>query len=107
MSGAPITSREEEPESDKLFGEVISAYTKEQAIEDGILADFGKFGKAGIVFTANLLSSFSKEEIVSVLLKGLALEFERHDLKIILVNNKKIYVDWNGADLTFMLPEDY
>lgn len=43
----------------------------------------------------------------SVLLKGLALGFERYDLKIIKVNEKKIYVDWNGEDLTFMFPEDY
>jgi len=105
MSGKKIDKAVSE--SDKLFGEPISVYSKEQAVEDGILADFGKIENIGIVFTTNLIQSLKKTEPLALLRKGLALKFERPDLKVIYFNGKKVYIDWNGRDLTFMLPEDY
>lgn len=105
MSGKMI--KEATPEGDEFFGEVISFYSKEQAVEDGVLIDFGKFQSRGVVFTPNLIGSLEKTELLTLLLKGLAMKFERPDLRVETINGKKVYVDWNGQDLTFMLPEDY
>jgi hypothetical protein len=95
------------PKSDELFGEVIFVYSKKQAVEDGILIDFGKLENRGVVFTTNLVNSLEKTELITILLKGLSLKFERPDLIITHINGKKVYVDWNSRRLTFMLPEDY
>ncbi len=105
MSGKII--KETAPKGDEFFGEVISFYGKEQAVEDGVLIDFGKFGNRGVIFTPNLIGSLEKTELLTLLLKGLAMKFERPDLRVELINGKKVYVDWNSEDLTFMMPEDY
>jgi hypothetical protein len=89
--------------------EIISVYTKEQAIEDGFLADFGVFKGKNIVFTSNLIQTLKKPEIIIALIEGLAAaeKFEGPDLKEIVVGGKRVWVDYVGHDLTFMLPEDY
>lgn len=89
--------------------EIIYAYTKEQAIEDGILADFGALQGRNIVFTSNLIQALEKVEIIVALIDGLAAaeKFEGPDLKEIVVGDKRVWVDYVGHDLTFMLPEDY
>lgn len=89
--------------------EIISVYIKEQAIEDGILADFGVLGGKNIVFTTNLIQTFEKAEIIAALVEGLAAaeKFEDPDLKEVVIDGKRVWVDYVGHDLTFMLPEDY
>jgi len=89
--------------------EIISIYTKEQAIEDGVLVDFGVFGGRNIVFTSNLIQALEKVEIIVALIDGLAAaeKFVGPDLKELIIGSKRVWVDYVGHDLTFMLPEDY
>lgn len=89
--------------------EIIYSYTKEQAIEDGFLADFGVLGGKNIVFTTNLIQTLEKAEIVLALVEGLAAaeKFAGPDLKELAIGGKRVWVDYVGHDLTFMLPEDY
>lgn len=46
-----------EDEEDKFFGDVVSSYTSEEAINDGILVDIGKFSNVINIATSNLLES--------------------------------------------------
>jgi len=95
---------------ERFFGQVISLYSKEQAIEDGVLFEApDKHRNKGVVFTTSLIGKLEKEEIICALLKGLkeAAKFTRPDLEEFRIAGKKIWVDDNGQDLTFMLPEDY
>jgi hypothetical protein len=89
--------------------EIISVYTKEQAIDDGFLFQAGKFWGLGIVFTENLIARLSKESLLMALLQGLeaAGNFTGPDIATIQVGDTRVWVDYAGKDLTFMLPEDY
>lgn len=89
--------------------EVISIYTKEQAIDDGILFQAGKFDGKGVVFTTHLIAELSKEALLTVFLKGLAIakKFTGPDLATIQLGETRVWVDYVGNDLTFMFPEDY
>lgn len=56
---------ESENNMKELFGEVIYAYTREQAIADGILIDVSKMAKeAGIKFPVAVTSAVWHEHIV-------------------------------------------
>lgn len=89
--------------------EVISVYAKEQAIEDGVLFQAGELDGQAIVFTTNLISDLPKEALLQALCAGLtrARGFEGPDLAECSVGGHRVWVDWNGTDLTFMRPEDY
>lgn len=89
--------------------EIISVYTKEQAIDDGILFQAGEFWGLGIVFTTNLIARLPKEGLLTALLKGLnaASGFTGPDIATVWIWDTKILADFNGADITLMLPEDY
>jgi hypothetical protein len=89
--------------------EIISVYSKADVIEDGILFQAGRLGERGIVLTTHLLDELSKEELLTALVTGLerARRFTGPDLAGYKVNGRRIWVDDNGADLTFMFPEDY
>ena len=50
-----------EPFQDPIFGEVISHYSQDQAIEDGILVFVGYAGKERVVFTRTLFSEGYEE----------------------------------------------
>lgn len=92
------------------LGEVISVYTKGQAVADGILFEAGeRCGNRNIIFTTNLIARLEKEEIITALIKGLkeAQKFTGPDLKEMMINGKRVWVDDNGEDLTYLLPEDY
>ena len=59
----------------ELFGEVISEYTLEQAIEDGFHADFGfmrtSYGLLRIVATTNFLKNTTNLQALSIFFKAL------------------------------------
>lgn len=59
----------------EFFGEVISKYTLEQAIEDGFHADFGfmrtSYGLLRIVATTNFLKNTTSLQALSMLFKTL------------------------------------
>jgi len=59
----------------EFFGEVISKYTLEDAIEDGLHADFGyveaPFGRVRIVATTNFMANVNTYQLMHVVLKTL------------------------------------
>ena len=89
--------------------EIISVYTKEQAINDGVLFQAGEFGGLGMVFTTNLIAQLSKEALLMAVAQGLAAaeNFTGPDIASVQIGDKRVLVDYVGKDLTIMLPEDY
>jgi len=90
--------------------DAIVVYTKEQAIADGILFQSEeRYKDRNIIFTTNLIAKLKKKEIIAVLIKGLKefAKLEKPDLKEMKVSGREIWIDDNGQDLTFLLPEDY
>ena len=92
-----------------MEGEVISVYTKEQAIEDGVLFQAGELGGQGIILTTHLVAELPKEALLQAVCAGLAKArtFQGPDLAEFPIGAYRVWVDWNGQDLTFMFPEDY
>ena len=97
----------------EAYGEPISVYTQEQALEDGILVKVGKLANLEIpvVFTSNLFNDV-KECYREIIEKGLKLlnqedsedsEFSR----MRIVEKERIWVIANSEGVTFMKPEDY
>lgn len=89
--------------------EVIHAYTKEQAIDDGVLFQAGELDGQGIVVTRHLIEEFPKDVLLVAVCAGLAKArtFQGPDLAEFSVGGRRVWVDWNGSDLTIMFPEDY
>ena len=93
---------------------VISVYTQEQAIADGLLVKVGQCGKYPVIFTSNLLSDGFEdtEKRTALVQKGLALlqkpdEEDTEDMKLRVLEKDKIWVIADGNGITFMKPEDY
>lgn len=94
--------------------EIISIYTQDQAIEDGVLVLVGRLGEQRIVFTSNLFYDGyeDKERRIALLKKGLELlkEDDPEDapyMRLRVIEKDKIWVIWNAEGFTFMKPEDY
>jgi len=99
-----------------LFGNVISTYTQEQAIEDGILVPVGQLTSGQrVVFTRNLFESGGYEDTerrVQLVEEGLSLlrkpDPEDTDyMKLRVIEKDRIWIIVDGNGLTFMRPEDY
>ncbi|MCA9459647.1 MAG: hypothetical protein KC550_03810 [Nanoarchaeota archaeon] len=94
--------------------DIISKYTQEDAINDGILVIVGKVDDINIVFTTNLFDEgyheFTKRN--TLVKKGLNL-LEKPDkedtnyMKLRVIEKGKIWVVYNAEGITFMKPEDY
>jgi len=54
-----------------FFGEVISKYTLEDAIEDGIHADLGKINGVRIIATTGLMSTVNNYQLMHMVTKTL------------------------------------
>jgi len=106
--------RKEPPMNQNDIPEIISIYTQDQAIEDGVLALVGHLGKQRIVFTSNLLYNGyeDSEKRIALIKKGLELlkkddpEDSPH-MRLRVIEKDKIWVIWNAEGFTFMKPEDY
>jgi len=99
---------------DKLFGEVISVYSQEQAVEDGVLVKVGYCGKIPVIFTSNLFyDGFEDTEVRTALInKGLKMlrQVVPEDTKYMrlrVIEKGKIWLIFDGSALTFLKPEDY
>ena len=100
----------------KMFDEkdIISKYTQEDALNDGILVIVGKVDNINIVFTTNLFGEgyedYTKRN--TLVKKGLEL-LEKPDkedtsyMKLRVIEKGKIWVVYNAEGITFMKPEDY
>lgn len=93
---------------------VISVYTQEQAIEDGILTIVGTVGKTPVIFTTNLFYDGyeDKEKRTSLIKRGLELlnkpdAEDDENMKLRVIEKDKIWVILNVEGITFMKPDDY
>lgn len=94
---------------------VIYSYTREQAIEDGVLILSGTVGATSVVFTSNLFADGyeDKEKRIALVNRGLEMlrqpDLEDSDyMKLRVIEKDKIWVIWHaGEGFTFMKPEDY
>lgn len=97
------------------FGEVISAYTQDQAIEDGVLVLVGHVGKERVIFTRNLFTRGYEDPLCRKALveQGLALLLkpdpeDSECMRLRVIEEEKIWVIWHaGEGYTFLCPEDY
>lgn len=94
--------------------EIISVYTQEQAIEDGILIPVGFCGKQKVIFTSNLFADGYEDADKRVALVRKGLEMLRGDdpedtkyMRLRVIEKDRIWVIWNAEGFTFMKPEDY
>lgn len=98
-----------------IFGEVISTYTQDEAIEDGVLVRVGEIGKQRVVFTRVLFDQGYEDEAKrkALIAKGLELLCQQDpedspDMRLRVIEEGKIWVIWNvGEGFTFLRPEDY
>ena len=94
---------------------VIYSYTREQAIEDGVLILSGTVGAISVVFTSNLFADGYEDKEKRIALVNRGLEMLRQPdsedsayMKLRVIEKDKIWVIWHaGEGFTFMKPEDY
>lgn len=101
------------PSLNEVYGEPISVYTKEQAIEDGILIKVGYLSnlKLPVLFTTNLFEDV-KDRYREIIARGLELLNQKDPeddgyYKLRVIEKGKIWVITNAEGVTFMKPEDY
>ena len=99
-----------------IFDNVISTYTQQEAIEDGILIPVGLLASGKpIIFTTHLFDSGGYEDLSRLLQLieiGMSL-LKKPDpqdtptMKLRVIEEGRIWVIWNAEGITFMRPEDY
>lgn len=94
--------------------DLISKYTQDDAIADGMLAVVGEVDKIKIVFTTNLLFDGFEDsnKRTALVKKGLDLlekpnKEDTNYMKLRVVEKNKVWVIYNAEGITFMKPEDY
>ena len=93
---------------------VISKYTAEDAVRDGVFVHVGCVGKEKIYFTANLFAEGYKDEQKRIDLVNRGLELLRMPdaedtgyMWLRVIEKNGIWVVRNGEGYTFMKPEGY
>ena len=106
------------PDLEELFGPIVHVYTREEAIEDGVLVQV-PYAHHDIVFTANLFDDYRSEAKKparrSLITRGLTLlqQPDPEDLpdirKLREIVKGRVWVveDCPNGPITFMRPEDY
>jgi len=100
------------PTITEVFGDPISIYTTQQAIDDGILVKTGKLTNGlPVIFTSNLFADV-KDHYQKIIEQGLTLlnQSDKQDtnyMKLRVIEKNKIWVVANTEAITFMKPEDY
>ena len=98
-----------------IFGKVISSYTQNEAIEDGVLVHVGHIGKQRVVLTRTLFDQGYEDELKRKALVEKGMELlcredpeDSPDMRLRVIEEGKIWVIWNvGEGFTFLTPEDY
>ena len=97
----------------EVYGEPISVYTLQNALDDGILVKVGKLANLNIpvVFTSNLFNDV-KDHYSEIIAKGFELLNQKDPeddgcYKLRVVEKGRIWVIANSEGVTFMKPEDY
>jgi type I site-specific restriction endonuclease len=108
-------------ENDNLFGEVISTYTTEQAVGDGLLIELGSLGSTKVYATshcfnkAGLDDPIQRKGVVAEAVEALQKpDSEDSDYMKLRVLHKGVAADYDSLwaildlqGLTIMLPADY
>ena len=124
-----LAERLEQDNPESPFGEVISRYTLEDAIEDGTHVDFGNLVKTGyrIIVTTGVLSELNKHQLLHAVIKTLnglspttdMIVFKTEPVKPHLEDQgrtlitsmdglkKKVYAKNDVGIVTIMLAEEY
>ena len=97
------------------FGPVISKYTAEDAVRDGVFVGVGKCGDLPIYFTSNLYFDGyegNSGKVEALVRRGLDLLGKRDPedsdyMKLRVIEKGRIWVVENGEGFTFTKPEDY
>ena len=96
------------------FDAVISEYTQEQAIADGVLVDVGLIGDEKVVFTGNLFADGYEDTEKRKALVELGIqkiqEPDKEDsdyMQLRVLEKDRIWLIRDGNGFTFMRPEDY
>ncbi|MDD4110887.1 MAG: hypothetical protein PHS54_05000 [Clostridia bacterium] len=97
----------------EVYGEPISVYTQQQAIEDGFLIKVGKLSNNNlpVIFTSNLFTEV-KDHYQEIIQKGLAMLNQPNEeddgyYKLRVITKNQIWVIANAEGVTFLKPEDY
>ena len=98
-----------------IFGKVISAYTQNEAIEDGVLVYIGNIGKQRVVLIRTLFDQGYDDESKRKALVEKGMELlcredpeDSPDMRLRVIEEGKIWVIWKvGEGFTFLTPEDY
>jgi len=107
---------QENQNTDTPFDNVISTYTQDQAIEDGILIKVGVLTSGQkVVFTTNLFESGGYDDPVKriqLIERGIHClrqpdPEDTDHMKLRVIEKDRIWVVADGNGLTFMRPEDY
>ena len=101
------------PSLEEVYGEPISVYTLEQALEDGILVKVGELSnlKIPLIFTSNLFNDV-KDHYNDIIKKGLEMLNQKNEedseySRMRIIEKGQIWVIANTEGVTFMKPEDY
>ncbi|OVE80498.1 hypothetical protein BVY01_00165 [bacterium I07] len=106
----------EHEQTDNLFDHVISVYTQDQAIDDGILVPVGRLNTGQqVVFTRNLFETGGYEDLekrLDLIQTGIAMlnKSDSEDspyMRLRVIEKGQIWVIADGNGLTFLKPEDY
>jgi len=122
---------DEEAEPQGEFGEVISEYSQAQAIDDGILTDFGKMIALNfrIIMTNGILADLNKVLLIHAVINATNILSMMPTVDMVIFKadikkpytedegrtavlgldglTKKVYVKKEGCSLTFMLADEY
>ncbi|MDD3159980.1 MAG: hypothetical protein PHQ98_03365 [Candidatus ainarchaeum sp.] len=97
----------------EVYGEPISIYTLQNALDDGILIKVGKLTNSNIpiIFTSNLFNEV-KNNYKKIITQGLKLLNKKNKedddcYKLRVIEKNRIWVISNNEGVTFMKPEDY
>ena len=93
---------------------VISSYTLEQALDDGVLVRVGLCGKYPVVFTSNLFADGyeDKDRRTALVQKGIEMlklpdPEDSDSMRLRVIEKDKLWVIADGQAITYMKPEDY
>ena len=101
---------------EEFFGEPIHTYTRQQAIEDGVLIHVGdvntNLGTISICFTSNLFSDYrdetSRRDLIRQAIRLFSQPDEEDDgYRRMRVIDSDTWVIWDGDGITLLRPEDY
>jgi hypothetical protein len=99
---------------DAFFGEVISTYTVDDGIADGLFLDAGMFDSFRVVVTTNLVETLDKYTLAAIIARSLEgvrplISQGLSDIVKVPTGTCMVWADiiQSSKVITIMLPEDY